>query len=160
AHIEGVKAFNRRLARKGFAFQFPESPVPLWLPPLDGIPVYREYFVAVEGDTVRGTYALKPQAFYVRGKPVMSACLQLPLSGRIVPPRCGVLGGRVSRAAWPRRPRVSARGRGGPPQPLPRLLKAMKWCLVEVPFYFRVVHPFRFLREIAILRNRPARRLL
>lgn len=36
----------------------------------------------------------------------------------------------------------------------------MRWYVVECPFYFRVLHPFRFLREIVVLRDRPARRLL
>ena len=40
-----------------------------------------------------------------------------------------------------------------------RLLKSAKWTLLSCPFYFKVNHPFRFLREIAFLRRRPSRRL-
>src|SRR5260370_23232359 len=49
---------------------------------------------------------------------------------------------------------------GGLNQPFPRLLKIVKWRLIPCPFYFRVAHPFRFLREIIYLRQKRSRRLL
>jgi hypothetical protein len=49
---------------------------------------------------------------------------------------------------------------GGMHNPLPQMLKAMGWTLCEVPFYFRVNHPAKFLRNIAPLRQDAARRML
>jgi hypothetical protein len=49
---------------------------------------------------------------------------------------------------------------GGADRPLPRLLKTLKWRLVACPFFFRVAHPYRFLREIVYLRRQRSRRLL
>jgi hypothetical protein len=44
---------------------------------------------------------------------------------------------------------------------LPRLLRASGWSLAPVPFFFRVVHPFPFLRNSVYLRrNGPLRFLL
>jgi hypothetical protein len=44
---------------------------------------------------------------------------------------------------------------GGQDQPLPRMLRATGWMLAPVPFYFRVVHPSRFLRNIRAGRQIP-----
>jgi hypothetical protein len=44
--------------------------------------------------------------------------------------------------------------------PLPTMLKAMGWSLCPVPFYFKVNHPFPFLRNIALLRSSFPRSLL
>jgi len=48
---------------------------------------------------------------------------------------------------------------GGFDRPLPQMLKAMGWNLCAVPFYFRVNHPAKFLREIGPLRESRSRRL-
>jgi hypothetical protein len=45
-----------------------------------------------------------------------------------------------------------ALGMGGYKENLVRMLKTMKWSLISCPFYFKVNHPFRFLREIVFLR--------
>ena len=41
-----------------------------------------------------------------------------------------------------------------------RLLQAMKWRLVPCHFYFRVIHPHRFLRQITFLRRDRRRRFM
>jgi hypothetical protein len=38
------------------------------------------------------------------------------------------------------------------------MLKRLGWGMYAVPFYFKVVHPFRFLRHIRALRTSPLRR--
>lgn len=113
AHVKEVKAFNRRLAERGVAFQFPESPVPRWLPRQPGVPVYQEYFVALEGDTVHGTYGLKPQAFWIQGKSVMLSSVQLPISEGIVDPRYKGIGIQLLRDAMARQSLMFGLGGGG-----------------------------------------------
>jgi hypothetical protein len=159
-HVPEVQAFNRRLAQHGIDFQFPEVPESSWLPRRDSIPVYVEHFVAVEEATVRGGYILKPQLFAVRGQLRMVACIELPLSEGIIDKRYGVVGVQLLKDAMARQPLLFALGMGGPDQPLPRLLKILKWRLILCPFYFRVAHPFRFLRGIVYLRRQRSRRLL
>ena len=42
---------------------------------------------------------------------------------------------------------------GGYSEPLPKLLKGMKWELEKIPFFFKIVHPNVFLKNITYLRN-------
>jgi hypothetical protein len=49
---------------------------------------------------------------------------------------------------------------GGLDGPLARVLKALKWRLEIVPFFFRVVRPARFLTRFQMLRSSAARRVL
>src|SRR5262249_20781297 len=74
--------------------------------------------------------------------------------------RYAMLGLRLLRDALAREPRLYALGMGGFARPLPQMLKSLGWRMCAVPFHFKVVHPFRFLREIRALRTTPARRLI
>jgi hypothetical protein len=159
-HVREVQAFNRRLAERGIDFQFPESPVSDWLPRREGLPLYQEHFVALDDGIVRGGYILKPQAFTVAGQTRMIADLQLPLSEGVIDGRYAMLGMQLVKDALAREPLLFGLGMGGAQQPVARLLAILRWRVVPCPFFFRVVHPFRFLREIVHLRQKRSRRLL
>ena len=159
-HVEAMKAFNRRLAQGGSEHRFWESPVPEWLPRREGMPLYNEYFVALEGDAVRGAYRLKPQPFAVRDEVVMIAALTLPLSEGIIDPRFPVVGIKLIQDAMVRHPLLFGLGIGSFEAKLAQLLQAMKWLMVPWHFYFRVIHPHRFLRQIAYLRRDRRRRFM
>src|SRR5262249_55342693 len=58
-----------------------------------------------------------------------------------------------------REPRLYAMGMGGWDKPLPQMLKRLGWRMCEVPFYFKVLHPYRFLRNIRALRTSALRKL-
>ena len=64
------------------------------------------------------------------------------------------------RDALAREPMLYALGMGGWKQPLPRMLKRLGWRMCEVAFLFKVIHPFRFLRDIGALRTSRWRRLI
>ena len=159
-HVEAMKAFNRRLAQRGIKEQFWESPVPEWLPRREGVPLYNEYFVALEGDAVRGAYRLKPQPFAVRDEVVMIAALTLPISEGIIDPRFAVVGIQLIQDAMVRHPLLFGLGVGSFDSKIVRLVQAMKWRLVPCSFYFRVIHPHRFLRQITFLRRDRRRRFM
>jgi hypothetical protein len=55
-------------------------------------------------------------------------------------------------------PLLFALGMGGFDRPLPTMLKAMGWKMALVPFYFKVIHPSRFLQEISVFRSSPTSR--
>jgi hypothetical protein len=153
-HIPAVREFNKRIEAGGVSSRFPESPTPQWLPYRDSSPVYQEYFVALEGETVRGAYILKPQAFSCNDELTMIADYQLPISEGIVDSRYTLVGLSILTDALKRQPLLFALGMGGYQENLVRMLKTMKWSLVSCPFYFKVNHPFRFLREIVFLRHK------
>src|SRR5947209_1091028 len=118
----------------------------------DGLPG-TELFVALEDGAVRGGYILRRQQFFVRGEAFPVAHYRLPVSEGAVNRSYAALGLRLVRDALGREPRLYALGMGGWNQPLPKMLKRLGWRMCAVPFHFKVVHPFRFLREIRALRT-------
>jgi hypothetical protein len=159
-HVAAVREFNRRLIRDAPMedLQFPESPDPGWLPGM-------ELFVAledgaIEDGAVRGGYILRRQQFSISGETVAVAHYRLPLSEGVVNRAYATLGLRLVRDALAREPLLYALGMGGWAHPLPQMLKRLGWRMCAVPFHFKVVHPFRFLREISALRTTPLRRLI
>ncbi len=153
-HIPAVREFNKRIEAGEISYRFPESPIPRWLPYQDSSPVYQEYFVALEGETVRGAYIVKPQAFSCNGELTMIADYELPISEGIVDSRYALVGLLILIDALKRQPLLFALGMGSYQEEIARMLKTMKWSLVSCPFYFKVNHPFRFLREIVFLRHK------
>ena len=155
-----VGEFNNRLEEGGVSFRFPGSHVPSWLPRIDDRRMYQEYYLAVEDDaTVRGGYILKHQDFLVGGEPRSIGNYQLPLSEGVIDRAYNLLGLRLVTDALSRQPLLYSLGMGGFDRPLPQLLEATGWKLVEIPFFFKAVHPFRFLRNITALRTSRLRKL-
>jgi len=159
-HAEAVQAFNRRLEARGSTFRFPDTPVPAWLPPQNGVPIYQEYFLVRDQEAVRGGYILKPQAFWVDGAVRMIADYRLPVSEGIVDPRHAIVGMLTLKDALKRRPLLFGLGMGSPEEPVARLLKIFDFPIVPCPFYFRIIRPKRFFEGIAFLRRSNMKRKL
>ncbi len=159
-HIDAVKQFNQRLSAKGITMRFPETEAPNWLPKVGNREIYQEYFLAMDGDIVRGGYILKHQQFELRGERVDIGNYQLPISEGIIDTRFGYVALSLLSDAIRRQPLLYCLGLGGYEQPITRLLQGMGWEMVLVPFYFKVLRPAKFLRQISFLRSTPFRRLL
>lgn len=160
-HIQAVQEFNQRLEAGGVAreFQFPEEPTPRWLPKLEGRHIYQEFFLALEGDLVRGGYIIKQQNFSFEGKIQAVGYYHHPISEGIINKAYVGVGVQMLRSALERQPWLFALGMNSYHHPLPRMLKRMGWAMWSVPFYFKVNHPVRFLREVRILRKTAFRRM-
>lgn len=157
-----VAEFNERLrdAPEGLPRRFPERPSPRWTREAGkDSGVYQEYYVAAEGDVVRGAYLLKFQDFEVNGRRETIANLQLPLSEGLVNRAHSLVGLRLLRDAVERSDRIYALGMGGLHNPLPKLLERLGWSLSLVPMRIRILRPARVLRGAPYLRKKPARRL-
>jgi len=160
--VTAVKAFNQRLAAGGIPsrFHFPESSIPEWLPKENGRRIYQEYYLAVEGNDVRGGFILKHQEFSVGGQTLPIVYYHLPVSEGIVNNSYANVGVLMLRVAMKMQPMLFALGMGGFDRPLPKMLKATGWRLTALPLYFRVHHPLPFLRQIAPLRRSLGRRAI
>lgn len=157
---ESVRDFNRRLANSQLwrPFQFPESPWAELLCGAAGGP-REERVLATEDRAVRGAYILRRQDFAFFSELQSIAHYRLPLSEGVVNRSYAGVGFQLVRDALARQPLLFALGMGGLEKPLPRMLKALGWILVVVPFFFKVNRPARFLRNISALRTSPLRRL-
>jgi hypothetical protein len=161
-HQAAMQEFNRRLQAAGAGpdLVFYRSSQPHWLPKVEGGSIYNEYFIAVDGTAVRGAYALKHEKILAGGCDLHSvACYHHPLSEGVVSRSYAAVGGLMLRDALARQPKLYALGMGGLDRPLPKMLAALGWSFYLIPFYFKVVHPYRFLREMAPRRS-TGRRLL
>jgi hypothetical protein len=157
--VEAVRQFNERLAAGGAAMRFPLSPVPEWLPKLAGRRLYQELYLAVdESAAVHGAYLLKHQDFWIGERVAAIADFHLPISEGVVNKSYPQVGVQLLRDALQRQPLLYGLGIGGYAESLTRLLMAAGWAASSVPFFFRVVHPSRFLRNVSYLRRRPATR--
>jgi len=160
-HVRHVRDFNRRLRAGGeLEFEFPEDSVPAWLPKKDDRRIFQELFVAVGGDAIHGGYIIKTQDFSVGGQMRSVGYYHLPLSEGIVDKAYALVGSQLLVDALRRQPVMYALGMGGLDRPLPRMLAGIGWKMESVPFYFRVVHAGRFLRNILPLRRTAFRRFL
>ncbi|HTR24480.1 MAG TPA: hypothetical protein VMI10_10885 [Terriglobales bacterium] len=164
-HEAAVEGFNRRLQTSGDPnLVFSQSCVPRWLPPSNDNPVWNEFYVAVDGSSesdVRGAYALKQEALFARGRGVQCiACYHHPISEGIVNRAFTSVGMLLARDALARQPFLYALGMGGAETPIAKMLMALGFTLTPIPFYFRVVHPAKFLREMQALREKRWRAIL
>lgn len=159
-HEYAVEQFNRRLADGGSPFAFPTSCTMPWLPKGHGRTTFMEGYVAVDKEAVRGGYLIKHQPFKV-GDAMREDVknIQLPLSEGSVNSAFSHVGVMILAEALRNNPLLYALGMGGIQTPLPRALKGMGWMTMLVPFFFRVIRPAAFLRNIRILRTTAVRRL-
>jgi hypothetical protein len=162
-HEVAVDDFNRRVlaGKTDPDLVFFRRALPEWLPKIEGRTVYQEYFVAIDNGAVHGAYALKRQNFWFADGNVRSVgYYHHPLSEGIVNSSYATVGALLLRDAMQRSPLLYCLGMGGYDRPLPKILVKLGWGHCAVPFYFKVVHPYKFLREMQALRTSPLRRSL
>jgi len=162
-HESAVREFNQRLQSGGAGddLVFLNSLGLAGSRPLTGRKLLQEYFVAVENGVVRGGYALKQQSFsFADGVSRNVAYYHHPLSEGIVNKSYAAVGAMLLKDAMGRAPLLYCLGMAGYDRPLPKMLVRLGWSHFLVPFYFNIVHPYRFLREMQALRGTVFRRWL
>jgi hypothetical protein len=134
---------------------------PRWLARTAESRIYNEFFVAVDGGIVRGGYVLKTQEFFFPDGQIRSiGYYHHPLSEGIVNKAHAIVGTLLLRDAMQRAPLVYCLGMGGYDRPLPQMLVRLGWAHCPVPFFFRIVNPSRFLRNMQTLRSSASRKFL
>lgn len=157
-----VVAFNRRLKDGNASFSFPEIYKSNRWPRIDdGRKIYEDYYLVIENDvTVRGGYILKSQEFILNDNEVTIGNIQLPLSEGAVNKAFNIIGIKIVKDALEKQPLLYALGMGGSDKQFPRLLQSLGWSLDEIPFYFKIIHPKIFFRNIKIIRKTTIRKIL
>lgn len=158
--ISEVVQFNLRLRKGGIRFQFPVSYISSWLPKINDRRIYQEFYLAMESERVRGAYILKHQDFLINGETISVGDFQLPLSEGLIDHEFTTVGIMMFVDALKRQPLLYGLGIGSSDEPIAKIFKAMGWSFYFIPFYFKVNHPFRFLRNISYLRKNYFNRLL
>jgi len=162
-HEAAVAEFNQRLRLAGEDenMAFYGSAQPRWLARTAESRIYNEFFVSVDDGIVRGGYALKSQEFFFPDGQIRSiGYYHHPLSEGIVNKAHAIVGTLLLRDAMQRAPLLYCLGMDGYDHPLPRMLVRLGWAHCLVPFFFRIVNPSRFLRNMQTLRLSPSRKFL
>jgi hypothetical protein len=162
-HEPAVAEFNQRLRQAGEDenMVFYRWAQPRWLARTAESRIFNEFFVVVDGGIVRGGYALKSQEFFFPDGQIRSiGYYHHPLSEGIVNRAHAIVGTLLLRDAMMRAPLLYCLGMGGYDRPLPQMLVRLGWAHCLVPFFFRIVNPSRFLRNMQTLRSSPSRKFL
>jgi hypothetical protein len=162
-HEPAVADFNQRLRQAGEDenLVFYRWAQPRWLPRTAESRIYNEFFVAVDGGIVRGGYALKTQDFFFPDGQIRSiGYYHHPLSEGIINKSHAMVGALLLRDAMQRAPLLYCLGMGGYDRPLPKMLVRLGWAHCLVPFFFRIVNPSSFLKNLQTLRSSPLRQFL
>ncbi len=158
--VPSVVAFNERLAEGKLRWRLPTSPGPNWLPRLPDSTIFRQLFLALdETATVRGGYCIKHQDYRIGDGVRSIGQIALPLSEGIVDRHYAQVGAQLLLHAIHQQPFLYALGMGGQDESITNLVRAARWRVITLPFYFRVLRPFVFLRNVRILRRSSLRRL-
>jgi hypothetical protein len=162
-HEPAVTEFNQRLRLAGEDenMVFYSSAQPRWLARTVESCIHNDFFVAVDDGIVRGGYALKTQEFFFPDGQIRSiGYYHHPLSEGIVNKAHAIVGTMLLRDAMQRAPLLYCLGMDGYDHPLPQMLVRLGWAHCLVPFFFLIVNPSRFLRNMQTLRSSPSRKFL
>src|ERR1700678_1816415 len=115
--------------------------------------VTKRYYLVLEGEEVRASAYLQDQPVWVGGtvRPVWN--VQSFLSEGIVNPNYAPVALFMIKELLKRNRLIYAVGMGSESKPFPRLLKALRWDISPVPFFFRVRRAARFLHNLPLLRR-------
>jgi hypothetical protein len=156
---DALAALNTRLAAGGSDVNIPLPPDLNASPPSFHQGLKQIRYLALDearagSPAVRGSYALKFQEFWLGGELLSVADFMLPVSEGIVHPAYAPVAMRLLLDALNRQPYLYGLGMGGGSSTVARFLQAAGWRMSSVPFFFSVIHPFKFLRNIVHLRKK------
>jgi hypothetical protein len=151
--IPAVKDFNQRMLAGGLQAElcYPEElDDPLCAANREAL--CREYFVAVEGLSVRGAYFLTHECWAAHGQRHHVSNFRLPLSEGFVNQRYKRTGTALLQHALDRNPLLYCLGLGSKQRPLAQMLLSQRWQFANTDFYFRCVNCRDVLRGLPCLR--------
>jgi hypothetical protein len=154
SRLEAIADFNRRMAAGGSRYQFPERPDPSWTARAEGSPLAQEFFLAVDGDVVRGGYALQRRTASFGGAERPIASWYQPVSEGSVDPKYALVAIQMLRHALRREPLSFGLGLEGLGSQLSKLAGTLRCELRLIPFFVRVQNGRRFARQARYLRKR------
>ena len=143
-----IHDFNKELEGQGISFRLP-APTPKSLHAEDFI--FERKFILTENQaTVRAGYTLKSQRFKVNDTLLQIGYYYQPVSAGLFNKKYNICGVLLLNDAQKKYPNLFSLGMGGYSEPLPRLLKSLNWKLQKVPFFFKILNPNSFLKNIQI----------
>lgn len=159
--IPAAKAFNERMlhGKAPSEFMLPEA-TPRPLSELADPLITSTYFLAADGEFVRGGFVLTDYPASLAGEKVNATDLIAPLSEGIIDPAFGMTGMQYIKYLQKYTKYGMAVGMGNVNNPFPRLLKAAGWNVMSVPFFFHVVRAGRFFSQMRVFEGSTIKKLV
>ena len=154
---DAAAAFNDRMraGKAPTAFVLPTRGRPIIT---HGAVTTTQYLAVDETGAARGGMLCQEYPAWVSGRRERIMNISAPLSEGIINAAYTFAGPSLIKFALKQNPLAFVVGMGSAGNPLPRLLKAMGWHVIEAPFLFRLLRPARAVRQLAPLRTSAARR--
>jgi len=159
SELEAAAArFNARMrsARAPTAFLLPERSHPSTC---HGEVRVTHYVAADEQGEVRGGMLCHDYPATRAGRTERVINVSAPLSEGIIDATYTWVGALLIKHALQQNPSAFVVGMGAPDKPLPRLLRAMRWTVSVVPFYFRILDAARCADQLAPFTATRSRRI-
>jgi hypothetical protein len=157
--IPAVKALNSRLRagnmEEGYLFNETGCAAAKTLTPQ----MKKEQVLLLDGENVRGGALLQHHPFWLSGETSIVTNIQTPVSEGRVNNKFAQAAAIMMSKLQGQNSKLFALGMGDIHQPWPRLLKALKWRVEPMPFYFRVANARAFLKNLAPLNSTRWRRI-
>ena len=146
-----IDNFNKELDANGFNFKLPQHNKKL---SDKNNFIFEHRFILTENNNIiRAGYNLKYQWFKVNNELIQLGYYYNPVTAGLFNKKYNVCGILLLNDAVKKKTDLFSLGMGGYSEPLPKLLKGMGWDLKKVPFFFKIIHPYIFLKNIRYLRN-------
>lgn len=155
-----VVALNKRLVAGGMnpTLIFPEEPRAEF-PTDPNAAIHQEFFLAVEGDIVRGGYFMTHETWLIHGQPHRVSHYRLPLSESVIDRQYTYVSKAVMNHGLKRLPYVYCLGMGSYDL-FPKRLAVLKWPMFSAAFLFHARRPAKVLRNLRSVRKNARKRLL
>lgn len=121
-------------------------------------PINDSFYVASDGEEVRGGSWLRELNFSVEGIQHRMGWMKYPVAESLIDQKYAGVPGSMVLQLLRQQPNLMALGMGGHDAPFARLLTGIKWKAATIPLFFRIMRPFRVLRKLRYARNRAWRR--
>ena len=146
-----IDNFNKELNSHGFDFNLPQHNKKL---SNENNFIFERRFILTENNNlVRAGYNLKYQWFKINNDLVQLGYYYNPITAGLYNKKYNVCGILLLNDASKKKSDLFSLGMGGYSKPLPKLLKGMNWELEKIPFFFKVINPYIFLKNIKYFRN-------
>ncbi len=123
-------------------------------------PLKERFFVAAEGEEIRGGIWLREHQFSLNGSDIEAGWAKYPVSESLIDGAYRGVPAALVLKLMREQPNLMTLGLGGHEGAFARLVAGMGWKGDSVPFLVRIVRPAKVLRELPVFRSTKSRRLV
>ena len=154
---ELIQNFNNELKVNGYSFKLPFSDK---VASKKDFIVNKHFILTENNNLVKAGYTLKQQWFKINADVVKVGYYYNPITAGLFNKKYNICGLLLLNDAEKKNSNLFSLGMGSYSNSLPKLLKALKWKLKKVPFFFRITNPNNFLENINYFKSTKLRSLI